>query len=171
MARLDRGCLIAVLPLRKAHRLMCVAASGYSLGLPEGLFSARKRQHGIHAGDVETPVQLAPAPPTVQRERAKSLPSLIEDRARENRFLSITSGGDRFRLPARCRVAAGIAGVRPAASEQRARVEVTTGQPLARRAAARRDDPLDHRFRRRLHPGEPLVSTVVEATAFVPLPR
>lgn len=171
IARLDRARLIAGLPLREAHRPMCVAASGYSLGLPEGLFSARKRQHGIRAGDVETPVQLALAPQTVKRGRARSLPSLIEDLARESRFLPSMPGGDRSRLRARCRTVAGIAGVRPAASEQRARVEVTTGQPLARRAAARCDDPLDHRVRRRFHPGEPVVSTVVEATAFVALPR
>jgi creatinine amidohydrolase len=79
--------------LREAHGLMCVAANWYSLGLPEGLFSAREHQHGIHAGDIETSVMLALAPQTVKPERAKDFRSLTEDLALENRFLSITPSG------------------------------------------------------------------------------
>jgi creatinine amidohydrolase len=79
--------------LREAHGLMCVAANWYSLGLPEGLFSARELKHGIHAGDIETSLMLALAPQTVKPERAKDFHSLTEDLASQNRFLSITPSG------------------------------------------------------------------------------
>jgi creatinine amidohydrolase len=79
--------------LREQHGLLVVAANWYTLGLPEGLFSAHELKHGIHAGDLETSVMLALAPQDVRMAHAQRFDSLTERLERENRYLSITPSG------------------------------------------------------------------------------
>jgi creatinine amidohydrolase len=56
---------IAARELRIDHRMLAVAASWYSWGLPEGLFDPAEVRHGIHAGTVETAMMLAVRPDLV----------------------------------------------------------------------------------------------------------
>lgn len=79
--------------LREAHGMMVVAAHWYTLGLPEGLFTAHEDRHGIHAGDLESSVMLHLAPAHVRRDQLRNFPSMTEQLAEENRFLSITPSG------------------------------------------------------------------------------
>jgi creatinine amidohydrolase len=73
--------------------MMVVAAHWFTLGLPEGLFSAHEERHGIHAGELESSVMLQLAPEHVRREHFRNFRSLTEDLAQENSFLSITPSG------------------------------------------------------------------------------
>ncbi len=61
--------------LRVKHRMLVVHAAWHRLGLPEGMFSAVERAHGIHGGDVETSLMLAFQPHTVKMERAENFVS------------------------------------------------------------------------------------------------
>jgi len=79
--------------LREEQDMMVVAANWYTLGLPEGLFSAHEGKHGIHAGDLESSVMLHLTPDHVRPERFQNFSSMTEDLARENKFLSITPSG------------------------------------------------------------------------------
>lgn len=79
--------------LREAHDMMVVAANWYTLGLPEGLFTPHEARHGIHAGDLESSVMLHLTPDHVRRENFRNFPSLTEQLAQENTFLSITPTG------------------------------------------------------------------------------
>jgi len=55
----------------RVRRNMLVVNSAWSrFGYPDGLFSAKERAHGIHAGDAETSLMLAFRPQTVRREEA-----------------------------------------------------------------------------------------------------
>ena len=57
--------------LRESHDMMVVAANWYTLGLPEGLFTAHEGRHGVHAGDLESSVMLhLHARPRAARERS-----------------------------------------------------------------------------------------------------
>jgi len=79
--------------LREAHGMMVVAANWYTLGLPEGLFTAHEGKHGVHAGDLESSVMLHLTPDYVRPENFRNFHSMTEDLAKENRFLSITPSG------------------------------------------------------------------------------
>jgi len=79
--------------LREAHGMMVVAANWYTLGLPEGLFTAHEGRHGIHAGDLESSVMLQLAPGFVRPDQFRNFRSLTEDLAEENKYLSITPSG------------------------------------------------------------------------------
>ena len=57
--------------LRVKLGMLVVAVSWHRFGYPDGLFSARERTHGIHAGDAETSLMLAFRPDTVRRELAR----------------------------------------------------------------------------------------------------
>ncbi len=57
--------------LRVRLGMLVVAASWHRFGYPDGLFSARERTHGIHAGDAETSLMLAFRPDTVKPEEAR----------------------------------------------------------------------------------------------------
>ena len=79
--------------LREEHDMMVVAANWYTLGLPEGLFTAHEGKHGIHAGDLESSVMLHLTPDYVRRDQFRNFSSLTEKMAEENKFLSITPTG------------------------------------------------------------------------------
>ncbi|VWX61518.1 putative creatinine amidohydrolase [Burkholderiales bacterium 8X] len=79
--------------LREAHDMMVVSANWYTLGLPDGLFTAREGRHGVHAGDLESSIMLQLTPGDVQSDRFENFHSMTEDLAAENRFLSITPTG------------------------------------------------------------------------------
>ena len=79
--------------LREEHDMMVVAANWYTLGLPEGLFTAHEGKHGIHAGDLESSVMLHLTPDYVRRDQFRNFSSLTEQMAEENKFLSITPSG------------------------------------------------------------------------------
>lgn len=79
--------------LRERHGMMVVAANWYTLGLPEGLFTAHEGRHGVHAGDLESSIMLQLTPDDVRPENFQHFRSLTEDLAQENRFLSITPSG------------------------------------------------------------------------------
>jgi creatinine amidohydrolase len=79
--------------LREQHDMMVVAANWYTLGLPEGLFTAHEGRHGVHAGDLESSVMLHLAPDHVQTGQFRHFRSMTEDLAEENQFLSITPSG------------------------------------------------------------------------------
>ena len=57
--------------LRVRLGMLVVASSWHRFGYPDGLFSARERTHGIHAGDAETSLMLAFRPDTVKPEEAR----------------------------------------------------------------------------------------------------
>ncbi|WP_077002243.1 creatininase family protein [Variovorax sp. KK3] len=79
--------------LRERHGMMVVAANWYTLGLPEGLFSAHEGRHGVHAGDLESSVMLHLTPDDVRPAEFRRFRSMTEELAEENRFLSITPSG------------------------------------------------------------------------------
>jgi creatinine amidohydrolase len=79
--------------LREKHGMMVVAANWYTLGLPEGLFTAHEGRHGVHAGDLESSVMLHLTPDHVRPENFRHFRSMTEDLAAENQFLSITPSG------------------------------------------------------------------------------
>lgn len=79
--------------LREAHGMMVVAANWYTLGLPEGLFTAHEGQHGVHAGDLESSVMLHLTPDHVRPENFRNFHSMTEDLAKESKYLSITPSG------------------------------------------------------------------------------
>lgn len=79
--------------LRERHDLMVVAANWYTLGLPEGLFSAHESRHGVHAGDLESSIMMRLTPDFVRPERLRRFHSMTEDLAADNNFLSITPSG------------------------------------------------------------------------------
>lgn len=79
--------------LREEHDMMVVAANWYTLGLPEGLFTAHEGKHGIHAGDLESSVMLHLTPDYVRRDQFQNFSSMTEQLAEENKFLSITPSG------------------------------------------------------------------------------
>lgn len=58
--------------LRVRLGMLAVTVAWHRFGYPDGLFSAEERRHGIHAGDIETSLVLAAAPPTVRMDRIAS---------------------------------------------------------------------------------------------------
>ncbi len=57
--------------LRVRHGMLVVAASWHRFGFPDDLFSAHERQHGIHAGEVETSLMLRFRPDLVAMGEAR----------------------------------------------------------------------------------------------------
>ncbi len=64
--------------LRIDPGLLCVRSAWSAFGTPEGLYSARERQFGIHGGDVETSLMLHFAPETVDMSAARDFTSTAE---------------------------------------------------------------------------------------------
>jgi creatinine amidohydrolase len=73
--------------LRVAHDLFVVRANYFSLGAPDGLFSADEWVDGIHGGEVETSLMLHLAPNLVRREALENFAGLSAELARENELL------------------------------------------------------------------------------------
>jgi creatinine amidohydrolase len=61
--------------LRARHAMLAIHAAWHRLGLPEGMFSAQERAHGIHGGEVETSLMLAFRPETVKMDEAENFAS------------------------------------------------------------------------------------------------
>ncbi len=78
--------------LRIRHDMVAVAANWFALGLPEGVIDAHERQHGIHAGEMETAMMLALHPDKVAMERARNFDSLTERLERNFNHLGIGPG-------------------------------------------------------------------------------
>src|SRR5271156_1837235 len=76
--------------LRVRHRMLAVHAAWHRLGLPEGLFSAHERAHGIHGGDAETPLMLAFKPATVRMSEARDFVSAAVSIEQEFKRLRVT---------------------------------------------------------------------------------
>jgi creatinine amidohydrolase len=79
--------------LRAKHDIIVIASNWYTLGLPEGMFSAEELKHGIHAGDLETSMMLALAPETVKMSLAQNFRSRTQDYERDYKYVSITNSG------------------------------------------------------------------------------
>lgn len=65
--------------LRIRHAMLVVNAAWFSLGLPEGLFSADECRHGIHGGEIETSLMLHLRPDLVDMGRARNFVSLSQE--------------------------------------------------------------------------------------------
>ena len=76
--------------LRQKHAMLAVHAAWLRLGLPEGMFSAEERAHGIHGGEVETSLMLAFRPETVKMDRAENFASSAIGIEREFKQLRVT---------------------------------------------------------------------------------
>jgi creatinine amidohydrolase len=76
--------------LRVRKRMLAVHAAWHRLGLPEGMFSARERAHGIHGGDVETSLMLAFKPNTVRMSEARDFVSAAVAIEQEFKQLRVT---------------------------------------------------------------------------------
>ena len=70
--------------LRIDHGMLVACLSWGQLGLPEGVIDPTERQHGIHAGELETAVMLALRPDLVAMEQAADFVPLSKREA--NRF-------------------------------------------------------------------------------------
>jgi creatinine amidohydrolase len=81
---------IVVRELRVKHRMLAVHAAWQRLGLPEGMFSAEERAHGIHGGDVETSLMLAFQPHTVKMGEAENFVSAAIGIEQEMKHLRVT---------------------------------------------------------------------------------
>jgi len=79
--------------LRIKHKMLCVAASWFAMGMPEGLYTPEEDRFGIHAGDMETSVMLALHPGLVQMDQARNFHPKIADIARDNHLLGLTIAG------------------------------------------------------------------------------
>ena len=70
---------LAARALRVEGRMLAVVTSWSRLGYPDGLFGAEEREHGIHAGAIETAIMNAAWPLLVRMERAEDFPSRAQD--------------------------------------------------------------------------------------------
>ncbi|MDO9314609.1 MAG: creatininase family protein [Burkholderiaceae bacterium] len=67
---------LVALRLRVECRMLVVRAHSFGFGVPQGLFDAEERAHGIHAGAVETSLMLHLRPDLVRLSALKAFPSL-----------------------------------------------------------------------------------------------
>ena len=114
--------------LRVKHRMLAAHAAWHRLGLPEGMFSAEERAHGIHGGEVETSLMLAFQPHIVKMDRAENFVSAAVGIEQEFRQLRVTQPIG-FGWMASDLTAAGVAGDASRASAEK-------GEACADHAAA-----------------------------------
>lgn len=76
--------------LRTRLGMLVVILSWFDPGLPDGLFSAEERRHGIHGGEIETSMMLHLRPDLVRMDKAERFGSLSTQIAEENRYLGKT---------------------------------------------------------------------------------
>jgi creatinine amidohydrolase len=134
--------------LRVRHKMLAVHAAWHRLGLPEGMFSAQERAHGIHGGEVETSLMLAFRPQTVKMDRAENFASSAIQIEQEFKQLRVTQPIG-FGWMASDLTSAGVAGDASKATKEK-------GEACADHAAAAFIDLLRdvHAFDlSRLHPG------------------
>jgi creatinine amidohydrolase len=73
--------------LRARLGMLAVTVSWHRFGYPEGLFSATERQHGIHAGGVETSLMMAFRPDVVREDEIRDFPPVTLAMEQEFAFL------------------------------------------------------------------------------------
>lgn len=73
--------------LRARLGMLAVTVSWHRFGYPGGLFSAQERQHGIHAGGVETSLMMAFRPDTVRTKEVRDFPPVTLSMEQEFAFL------------------------------------------------------------------------------------
>lgn len=73
--------------LRARLGMLVVTVSWHRFGYPEGLFSTQERQHGIHAGGVETSLMLTFRPDTVRETEIRDFPPVTLAMEQEFSFL------------------------------------------------------------------------------------
>ncbi|MGD0721650.1 MAG: creatininase family protein [Roseiarcus sp.] len=76
--------------LRVRRNMLVVATAWSRFGYPDGMFSARERAHGIHAGDYETSVMLALRPDLVRLGEARDFESAVAGMERDFTWLRAT---------------------------------------------------------------------------------
>ena len=81
---------IVVRELRVRAKMLAVHAAWHRLGLPEGMYSAKERAHGIHGGDIETSLMLAFRPETVKMGEAGDFVSKAVAIEQNNKQLRVT---------------------------------------------------------------------------------
>jgi len=81
---------IVVRELRIKHRMLAVHAAWHRLGLPDAMFSAEERAHGIHGGEVETSLMLAFKPHSVNMPQAANFVSVAVGIEQEMKHLRVT---------------------------------------------------------------------------------
>ncbi len=69
--------------IRAELNMVCVATNWMRLGLPDGIIAPDERAIDIHGGQLETSIMLALRPDLVDREQARTFPSLQSDLAAE----------------------------------------------------------------------------------------
>ena len=79
--------------LRVKHKMLCVAANWFAMGLPEGLLTPDEDRFGIHAGDLETSVMLALHPDLVQMDQARDFTPRHTMLAQSNQHLGLSMAG------------------------------------------------------------------------------
>jgi len=67
--------------MRVRFDMLAVMTAWSRFGTPDGLFSERERQFGIHGGDMETSLMLHFHPELVRMDKAKDFASLVETNA------------------------------------------------------------------------------------------
>jgi creatinine amidohydrolase len=79
--------------LRIKHKMLCVGANWFAMGLPDGLLAPEEDRFGIHAGDLETSVMLALHPDLVQMNHARNFHPTVADIAVGNKHLGLSNAG------------------------------------------------------------------------------
>ena len=133
----------AALDLRRRHGMLVVKANIGGLGVPDGLFDAEEREHGIHGGALETSIMLHLRPDLVRMEAADSFDSVALSLAGDYRYLRPT-GRLAFAWMAEDLNPAGVVGQAAAADADKGRrVVAHMGTALAALAAETARFPLD----------------------------
>jgi creatinine amidohydrolase len=76
--------------LRVRRQMLVVNSSWSRFGYPDGMFSAKERAHGIHAGDYETSVMMQFRPDLVRKEEARNFVSAVAQMEEDFTWLRAT---------------------------------------------------------------------------------
>ena len=104
--------------LRVRHGMLVVPTMWSRIGMPDGLYPADERRHGIHGGTVETSVMLHLRPDLVHMDKARNFEPVTVAMAREYEILSAT-GAAGFGWQAQDLTPDGAAGDASAADAER----------------------------------------------------
>ncbi len=74
--------------LRARHDMLVVTCGWHRFGYPDGLFSEDEREHGIHAGDIETSLMLAVQEAAVRKDKAATFTSTAVALEKDFRWLN-----------------------------------------------------------------------------------
>ena len=107
--------------MRVQHKMLAVKTSWMRFGLPDGLYSEREKNFGIHGGDVETSLMLHFHPELVEMEKAQNFHSRAVDARSKFKHLAHT-GTHAFAWIARDLNAQGAVGEAAKASARKGRL-------------------------------------------------